>query len=247
MKVISCFNFKGGVGKSSLLINLGLTLAYSKKKVLFVDLCENSDTNRRLGYEKSDFDTSVYGWLTGEYPVNKALYEYEHQSNLLFIPSDFRMNDLVSKIQKKKDWYLLLKEQLNVFKGHIDFVLIDNHPGRGDKRHYLSLAASDLVLIPCDDDPSTIDETLDSIQAVESFRENGFLIDYFVVPYRLKSKIELDYVMKELKDYKIAPPIRHTSAFKNALKKKQTIFQYNSVYIEKLREDISLLIKKVIV
>ena len=60
MKVISVFNQKGGVGKTTTVVNLAVALANLSKKVLVVDIDPQANTTSGLGLDKYNIDTSLY-------------------------------------------------------------------------------------------------------------------------------------------------------------------------------------------
>ncbi len=60
MKTISVFNQKGGVGKTTTVVNLAVALAYLDKKVLVIDMDPQANATTGLGIDKNKVETSVY-------------------------------------------------------------------------------------------------------------------------------------------------------------------------------------------
>lgn len=60
MKVISVFNQKGGVGKTTSVVNLSVALSYLEKKVLVIDIDPQANTTTGLGLDKNNIENSLY-------------------------------------------------------------------------------------------------------------------------------------------------------------------------------------------
>ena len=60
MRIISVFNQKGGVGKTTTVVNLAVALNYLDKKVLVVDIDPQSNTTTGLGLDKYNIENSLY-------------------------------------------------------------------------------------------------------------------------------------------------------------------------------------------
>ncbi|MCW6701711.1 AAA family ATPase [Anaerococcus sp. NML200537] len=60
MKIISVFNQKGGVGKTTTVVNLAVALAYLDKKVLVIDMDPQANATTGLGIDKNKVETSIY-------------------------------------------------------------------------------------------------------------------------------------------------------------------------------------------
>lgn len=60
MKVISVFNQKGGVGKTTSVVNLAVALSFLDKKVLVIDIDPQANTTTGLGLDKNNIDNSLY-------------------------------------------------------------------------------------------------------------------------------------------------------------------------------------------
>ena len=72
MKVFAIANQKGGVGKTSVAVNLSATLAHYGQRVLLVDLDPQGNATTGSGIDKNNVDRTLYGVLLGEYGVRSA-------------------------------------------------------------------------------------------------------------------------------------------------------------------------------
>ena len=72
MKVFAVANQKGGVGKTSVAVNLSATLAHYGQRVLLIDLDPQGNATTGSGVDKNGVEKTVYGVLLGEYKVSEA-------------------------------------------------------------------------------------------------------------------------------------------------------------------------------
>ena len=148
MKVISIFNQKGGVGKTTTNINLCSYLAMSGYKVLSIDIDPQGNTTSGLGFDKNNIETSIYDVIAyDDVEIDDAIVESQLISNYFIIPSTMELAGAEVELIEKNNRESILKNKIQNMKSEFDFIFIDCPPSLG----FLTvnaLAASDSVLIP---------------------------------------------------------------------------------------------------
>lgn len=147
MKVISVFNQKGGVGKTTTNINLCSYLAMNGYKVLTVDIDPQGNTTSGLGIEKKSIEKSMYDVMTSDDDIEDTIIKYELIDNFYIAPSSLELAGAEVEIIDKKSREFILKNKLEKIKNDYDYVFIDCPPSLG-LLTVNSLCASQSVLIP---------------------------------------------------------------------------------------------------
>lgn len=147
MKIISVFNQKGGVGKTTTVINMSANLALMGKKVLVIDIDPQGNTTSGFGIDKKSLKYSIYDVMISDIPLDKASVKSELINNLMILPSSLELAGAEVELINVDERESILKRKIKEIKNKFDFVFIDCPPSLG----FLSvnaLSASDSVLIP---------------------------------------------------------------------------------------------------
>ncbi len=142
---------KGGTGKTTFSINLGVALAETGHDTILMDAdVSMSDLSTYIGMDPSGLKATLHEVLAGEAAPDKAVYR-AYNDRLRVVPSGLSIEGFL-KMDRS-----LLKETIEYFSGSADFVVIDT-PAGYNKELALSLAASDhLVLVLNPDEGSMTD------------------------------------------------------------------------------------------
>ena len=144
-KVIAVCNRKGGVAKTTTVLNLGASLAMSGKRVLLVDFDMQANLSIILGLtsqEKSFYDLLHVPGNSLSDVIKKTKYK-----NLWLLPSNSKMALLAKKNINQKDFVHILCNKLDMVRKNIDYILIDTPPSI-EFFTLNALVASDFVIIP---------------------------------------------------------------------------------------------------
>ncbi|MBR09922.1 MAG: hypothetical protein CMP48_19820 [Rickettsiales bacterium] len=121
---ISIYNFKGGVGKTTTALNLGISWAKSFK-VLLIDFDPQCNLTNSIGPEKSDYP-SVYDYL------RKVMHDHEISPEpevinpyLHLIPGDLQMTQIESNNQFISFGREMVGKLLMHFRRDYDFIIMD--------------------------------------------------------------------------------------------------------------------------
>lgn len=145
-KVISIFNQKGGVGKTTTNVNLCAALALRGKRVLSLDIDPQGNSTSGFGIDKNNLEFTIYNVLIEDYDINKIILKTEID-NLDLIPANIQLAGAEIELTNTKYRERTLKEKINLIEGKYDFIIIDCPPSLG-LLSLNALTASNTVLIP---------------------------------------------------------------------------------------------------
>ena len=150
-KVIALTNQKGGVGKTTTAVNLGVSLAQQGKKVLLIDADAQANLTMSLGYGRpddlSDTLSSIMQDVIDDNPVNVQKAILHHDEGVDLLPSNIELSGLEVRLINAISRESVLKTYINEVKKNYDVVLVDCMPSLG-MLTINALAAADSVVIP---------------------------------------------------------------------------------------------------
>lgn len=140
MRIIAIANHKGGVGKTTSVMNIGAALAQRGKRVLLVDLDAQANlTTSMLGIEPN---ISIYHSFTKV----EALPVHKIADNLHLVPSSLDMAGAELEISARLSREFILKDLLDPIADNYDYILLDCAPSLGIITLNALVASSELYI-----------------------------------------------------------------------------------------------------
>lgn len=145
-KIISIFNQKGGVGKTTTAINLSAGLGKLGKRILLVDIDPQGNSTSGLGIDKDSTEHIIYDVLAKNVNIINSIKDTTAE-NVKIIPSNNELAGLEIELAREGNWEKVLKDKLESIRNDFDFIFIDCPPSLGILS-VIGLVASDSVIIP---------------------------------------------------------------------------------------------------
>jgi len=150
-KILSVINQKGGVGKTTTVINLAAGLSMKGKKILVIDLDPQGNATTGLGLSNTDkSNQTIYSVLNGTNTISDVIQKTSFE-NLDLITSNVDLSGLEVETAGDNRRAFILKEQimlyLNNSEASYDYVLIDCPPSLS-LLTIMALVASNSLIVP---------------------------------------------------------------------------------------------------
>ena len=147
MKIYAVANQKGGVGKTTSVINIGAFLASFGWRVLVVDMDPQSNATSGLGFDKNAVAQSTYHLLLQEADFEDVALQHG-ELGLTLLPANPELSGAEVELVNEMAREYRLKQALAPLEGRFDYVLVDCPPSLSLLTINALTAARDGVLIP---------------------------------------------------------------------------------------------------
>ena len=184
-RVFVIANQKGGVGKTSVAVNLSASLAHYERRVLLVDLDPQGNATTGSGVDKTACEKTVYGLLLGEHPLGEAVRRCE--GNYDIVPSNRELAGAELELIGIERREYRLRDALAGATASYDFVVIDCPPAL-NMLTVNGFTAADAVIIPMQCEYYALEGLSDLVGTLRKVKQN------------LNPKIEIEALVRTMYD-----------------------------------------------
>jgi len=203
MQIISIINQKGGVGKTTTVINLVAGLSKLNKKILVIDLDPQGNATTGLGLSNvDDSSDTIYSVLNGSKEISDVIKKTQF-NNLNIITSNVDLSGLEVETADDSNRAFILKTKLTAYinssRGSYDYVLIDCPPSLS-LLTVMALVSSSSLLVPLQTEFFALEGLTQLMKTIERIKVSlnpdlkirGILLTMYDKRNKLSSQVETE-------------------------------------------------------
>ena len=200
-KIISVINQKGGVGKTTTIINLAAGLTMKGKKVLIIDLDPQGNATTGLGLSNTESsELTIYSVLNGHKKISEVIQTTKFE-NLNLVTSNVDLSGLEVETAGDSRRAFKLKDELafilNDSGASYDYILIDCPPSLS-LLTIMALVASDELVVPLQTEFFALEGLTQLMKTIDRIKSNlnssldirGILLTMYDKRNKLSGQVE---------------------------------------------------------
>lgn len=245
--VIGVGNQKGGVGKTTMTVQIGCALAEIGRKILIIDLDVNAGATKHFGIKPEAF-LGTFETLVGDEEALDVVLTNEDEDTSLpeslhIIPGGRKLEGLEERLRRKKSKFDdaplhdCLKPAIENLRGYYDYILLDTPPSAPLPIIAAYKVADGFLLVAIPEGLSIqgLNEALEDIVEVNKYRDPqlqlvGIAVGAVDNRTRLSREL-LSYVAGTFKKFQLLPPIPRSTIIPTAQTQGKTLYEIDPTHV----------------